>query len=144
MRSLVFLSLILLVGCPESDSRSVEQRAREEFEEAARTPQGIVAGRFARLLVSGEFDQAAAMLDPALRETTTASSLAADYARMIAYAEGPADQVQEITFLDDWPDRQSGDLGWAHVAISGPAFNEAVSVVVTKAGQIRQIEWGRP
>ena len=63
---------------------------------------------------------------------------------MIAYGEGPPDEIQPVTTLEDWPDRRQGDLGWVYVGISGPGFVEAVSVVVTKAGKIRQIEWGHP
>jgi hypothetical protein len=135
---------LLLVGCPMSDSKTPQQRAEEQFREAERSPQGRIAGDFAKLLVAGDFDGAAAMLTPELRATNSPESLAADFARMIDYGDGPADEVQPVTILEDWPDRQPGDLGWAYVAISGPAFNEAVTVVVTEAGRIRQIEWGRP
>ncbi len=131
-------------GCSTSDPRSAQARAEATFAEAAASPQGTVAAAFARSLMAGDFAGAAAMLAPALRATVTASSLAADYARMIAYGEGPADRVQPVTILETWPDRQAGDLGWAYVAISGPGFDEAVTVVVTTDGKIRSIEWGRP
>lgn len=136
--------LSMSTGCTKPDPGSAQARAEATFAAAATSPQGTVAAAFARLLVAGDFVGAAAMLAPSLQATVTASSLAADYARMIAYGEGPAAQVQPVTVLDTWPDRQPGDLGWAYVAISGPGFEEAVTVVVTTAGTIRTIEWGRP
>ena len=142
--------LIMSTGCSKSDPVSTQAQAQAEveaqatFKAAASSPQGAVAETFARLLVAGDFAGAAAMLDGALAPSTSAASLAADYARMIEYGEGPADRVQPVTVLDTWPDRRPGDLGWAYVAISGPGFEEAVTVVITTAGKIRLIEWGRP
>jgi hypothetical protein len=45
------------------------------------------------------------------------------------------------------PGKQSDDLGWASVGISGDDFNEGiVCVVATIDGRnlIRELEWGRP
>lgn len=143
-RTLLLLLAVLLGGCPLSDSKSPQERAEEEFREAERTPQGRIAGDFARRLVAGDFEAASAMLTPALRATLTPENLSAEYARMIEYGGGPANAAQPVTTMDDWPDKQPDDLGWAYVSISGLGFDEAVSVVVTQAGQIRQVEWGRP
>jgi hypothetical protein len=52
-----------------------------------------------------------------------------------------------VEFMDDWPARQSQDIGWAYVSITGAGFIEAVTVVVAEengAAKIREIEWGRP
>ena len=52
-----------------------------------------------------------------------------------------------VEFMDDWPARQSQDIGWAYVSITGAGFIEAVTVVVAEengTAKIREIEWGRP
>lgn len=136
--------LLLLAGCPTPDSMKPQERAEEEFRETESTVHGKIAGEFAGILVAGDFEGAAAMLTPELRATESPESLSTAYDQMIAYGGGPADEVQPVTSLVDWPDRRRGDLGWVHVAISGLGFSEAVAVVVTEAGQIRSIEWGRP
>lgn len=141
---LCLLIPLLFGSCPLSDSKTPQQKAEEAFREAERTPQGRIGGDFARLLVAGDFEGASAMLTPALRLTLSPERLAAEYARMIEYGDGPATEVQPVTTLDTWPDRQPGDQGWAYVSISGLGYVEAVSIVVTDAGQIRHIEWGRP
>jgi hypothetical protein len=140
----VGLAAFIGSACSGPAAPTPEERAETSSAEAAATPHGQVAGQFARLLVAGDFDQAASMLTPPLRAQTPPSSLAAAYAQMIAYGGAPADRVQEVTKLETWPGKQRGDRGWAHVAISGPGFSEAVAVVVTQDGLIRQVEWGRP
>ena len=49
--------------------------------------------------------------------------------------------------MEDWPDKQPGDLAWVYVSLQGESFSEAVTVVLadTKRGaRIRELEWGRP
>ena len=49
--------------------------------------------------------------------------------------------------MENWPDRQPSDLGWAYVSVGGDAYSEAVIVVVTREGRdlrVRSVEFGRP
>jgi hypothetical protein len=109
------------------------------------TPQGKVALQFAQSLVARNFADAQAMLTPELRSLHSAAALQTQFEGMISNWQGmPVTEVETINVLDEWPDRQANDIGWAYVSIGGDRFNEAVAVVVTDAGLIRSIEWGRP
>jgi hypothetical protein len=117
------------------------------------TPQGKVALQFAQSLVARNFADAQAMLTPELRSLHSAKDLQTQFEGMISNWQGmPVTDVETINVLDEWPDglrpteghRQADDMGWAYVSIGGDRFNEAVAVVVTDAGLIRSIEWGRP
>jgi hypothetical protein len=109
------------------------------------TPQGKVALQFAHGLVARNFVEAQAMLMPELRSMHSAEDLQRQFEGMISNWQGmPVTDVETINVLDEWPDRQVDDMGWAYVSIGGDRFNEAVAVVVTDAGLIRSIEWGRP
>jgi len=111
------------------------------------TPQGIVSLAFARALVANDFEAAHEMLAASLKASLPASQLKSAYHSMIEYGDEPPDIVAVMTVLDDWPDKQAGDVGWAYAAIGGLGYSEAVSVVVShESGRsvIRSIEWGRP
>lgn len=102
---------------------------------------------FAKALVEGRYQDAHAMLAPALAAGITAASLEADYTGMIEYGDSPPLDFHVVTTLEAWRDKQPGDIGWAYVAIWGDGFSEAVAVVVTDdegRPAIRAIEWGRP
>jgi hypothetical protein len=109
------------------------------------TPQGKVALQFAQNLVARNFAEAQAILTPELRSLHSAEALQKQFEGMISNWQGmPVTAVETIEVLNEWPDRQADDMGWAYVSIGGDRFNEAVAVVVTDAGLIRSIEWGRP
>ena len=111
------------------------------------TQHGRTALAFAQALVDGRFHEAQLMLSPLLRERISAEDLESEYSEMIEYGDGPADFVDVMNELKDWPAKRPGDVGWAYAAISGPGYSEAVAVVVADEGGqslIREIEWGRP
>jgi hypothetical protein len=109
------------------------------------TPQGKIALQFAQALVARNFVAAQAMLTPELRSRHAAEDLQTHFDGMIRNWQGmPVTAVETMNVLDEWPDRQAADIGWAYVSIGSDRFNEAVAVVVTDAGLIRSIEWGRP
>jgi hypothetical protein len=116
------------------------------------TPHGKVALQFAKALGAGKYTAAHAMLSPELQKEMTAADLGKKYEEMISYGSGPADYIDVINLLDDWPGREDSDVGWAYATFSGPmakggSWVEAVAVVVTHTGQdylIRDITWGRP
>ena len=106
-----------------------------------------VAQEFAQALIAGDFSAARLMLTPALAATMTAEALETKYREMTGYFDSPAAGVQVVTTLEEWPEKEHGDIGWAYAAIWGESGSEAVTVVVTgREGKaaIRSIEWGRP
>lgn len=110
-------------------------------------PYAKVAVEFARALVDGDFDGAHAKLCSGFRQAVSASRLRKNYGEMVEYGEAPADSVELITTMEEWPDKKANDLGWAYVAICGDGYSEAVTVILEEEnGQpaIRELEWGRP
>jgi len=108
-----------------------------------------IAVAFASALVSGEFERAHRLLAPGLRSEFPAYRLRDELNAMFeGYAEGPATRISyDNASLEEWPDKQVGDVGWAYVSILGDDFVEGVAVVVAHVGSaplIRSIEWGRP
>lgn len=105
---------------------------------------------FATALVGGEFHAAHAMLAPELHETLTASALEKKLEQMVAYSGQSAlgASVSVDSEMENWPEKQPDDAGWAYVSIfrDSPdgAFAEAVTVIVNDKGLIRDIVWGRP
>jgi hypothetical protein len=108
---------------------------------------GQVAVTFAEHLTTGRFEDAHAMLSDHLQQQYRPSDLSREYSAMISYGDSAPDIVELIITMDAWPARQTNDLGWAYVAISGDGFSEAVTVVVAQGSvhaHIRELEWGRP
>ena len=112
--------------------------------EPSQTYQGAVALRFAEALVAGDFARAHSLLSPSLSEMLPPSQLRSEYEAMIEYGEGPPDLVEVMNVLDEWPAKEPHDVGWAYVAVGGPGYSEAIAVIVTDTGLIREITWRRP
>ena len=110
-------------------------------------PFAKLAENFARALVALDFSSAHALLSPGFQSVVGPDQLRSNYEEMVDYGGGPATEALLITTMEDWPDRQSNDLGWAYVAIVGEGFSEAVTVIVEEQEHgpcIRHLEWGRP
>ena len=110
---------------------------------------GGIGVSFANAIVSGDYEAAHALLSESLKRAWPPARLEAEFAAMIDYGEGPAEDVELISVdkMMGWEVREPADVGWAYVAISGEGFNEAVSVIVASEGgryAIRELEWGRP
>ena len=110
-----------------------------------------VAKSFAQALVAKDFQRAHILLTPRLRESLSPQALA-DNLRSMYSGYAPDDEPVSTSFdrefcMEDWPNKEPGDLGWVYVGIHGSGFVEAVTVVVSQTGEgarIREIEWGRP
>ena len=114
---------------------------------AEETPAAHRAVEFARAISSGDAAAAHGMLSSRLRAATTAEKLAADYREMVAYGEGAPTTIQVMNTMDQWPDKQPGDVQWVYVAIANDTFSEAATVVVAQESGglvVRSVEWGRP
>ena len=105
---------------------------------------------FASALVAGDFRKARLLLSPPLARELSEADLRKELVAMLrGYAAGPRTAVHfdEQFSLEEWPTKQTGDVGWAYVSITGHDFVEAVAVTVAKVGdvhKIRAIDWGRP
>jgi len=106
-----------------------------------------VCFEFASALVARRFERAYDLLTPSAKEVWPPESLRDAYDEMVGYFDTPPQHALTVATMDEWPDRQSGDLKWVHVAIVGVDETEAVTVVAStyKGKQlIRSVEWGRP
>ena len=110
----------------------------------AATRHGAVALRFAEALAAAHFDVAHSLLSPSISRKISASELKLNFEQMIAYGRGAPDHVEVMNTLEEWPAKAPEDTGWVYVAITGPGFSEAVTVVVTEQVLVRDIDWGRP
>ena len=105
---------------------------------------------FSSALSSGEWERAHALLAPALQADLSPSQLQREYLRLFPDStEGSHAIVQfdEQFAMEDWPDKQPGDAGWAYVSLCGEDVIEAVTVIVADVHgvfRIRSVEWGRP
>lgn len=105
---------------------------------------------FSSALSRGEWERAHTFLAPALQNELTPARLRHEYLRL--FPDSPKGSPTIVQFneqfaMDDWPDKQPGDVGWAYVSLCGEHVIEAVTVIVTNAGgalRIRSVEWGRP
>jgi hypothetical protein len=114
---------------------------------ANESPPSVTALKFVRALASGDFDAAYSMLTPEMRSSLSRAALATRYQEMISYGDGPADHCEVMIVDDDTPSMHGADQAWVYVAICGPGFSEAVSVIVVgteTADLVRIADWGRP
>jgi hypothetical protein len=98
-----------------------------------------VAMQFAQHLVARDFAAAHAMLAMPM----TPAQLQQSYETMIAPI-GKVSGAKVMETMTDWPEKKSGDAGWAYVAIEGEHGGEGITVVVTRDNKIRTLEFGRP
>jgi len=108
-----------------------------------------VAEQFGHAVAKGDFATAHALLTEEAQRIHSAEVMKQAVADMTAYADGPIQHVVVDSgfVVDDWPDKQDGDVAWVYVALTGDSFVEAASVLLATTGdgvRIRQVEWGRP
>lgn len=111
------------------------------------TPHGQVAFQFASHLVAGEYEEAHRLLSAKAKQEWPDSLLQSTYEGMVEYFECPPTLVMVVNTMEEWPDIQPKDIGWAYAAIVGDGESEAVTVIVCEEGGshvVRVIEWGRP
>jgi len=108
-------------------------------------PLGQWGLKFAQTLVDGDFAATHCLLTPTLQDVYPVAALQTAYSEMIAYWETPeVELIEANALLEDWPDKQPDDWGWVYLSINGVGNGEAITIVVTQAHQVREIEWGRP
>lgn len=108
-----------------------------------------VALQFGDLIARQDYSAASRLLAPELQSSKTPDAIQAAVVTMTAYAPGPIQEAQmmEDFIIEDWPDKQPGDLAVVYVALTGESFSEAVTLTLAQYGEdilIRQLEWERP
>lgn len=108
-----------------------------------------VSQHFGACIAHQDYEGAWQLLTQEAQRSITAEGLKAAATAMIAYAPGPFQgaEVMEEFILEDWPDKQPGDLAVVYVALTGESFSEAVNLTLVQTGfdiLIRHLEWGRP
>lgn len=114
-------------------------------------PHENIALAFAQAMVENQFAEAHQLMSTSAQQTLTVVDLEKKYANMAAYFSQPANHVEVIEALSDWPGKLAGDVAWVYVSIDNGSQAEAVSVtleqVINSAANeilIREIIWGRP
>ena len=134
----IILSLIFLCGC--SNQGDIMEKDSKEITLST-------GNQFASALVENRYSDACSMLTAELQKSWPPEKLESRYKEMIAYGGEPVIVDGHTAFMDNWPDKKTGDIGWVYVSVSGNTFGEAVTLIVTiEMGEpkIRNIEWGRP
>jgi hypothetical protein len=108
-----------------------------------------VAEQFGNLIGRADYVAAHALLTKKAQAVHSPDDFKESVKGMTTYAPGPIRQVvvMEDFILEDWPDKQDGDIAIVYISLEGDGFNEAVTVTLTlEAGdiRIRHLEWGRP
>lgn len=115
----------------------------------SKAPCIAVAAQFGRLILQGDDQGAWALLTGKAQASHSPGAIRAALEAMLAYASAPIRETQVIgeATVEDWPDKQPGDIAVVYVALSGAGFSEAVTLTLAHdAGQvrIRDLVWGRP
>ncbi len=109
-----------------------------------------VAEQFGQAVARADFESAYLLFTADARQEQCPAAMQRAATRMLSYAEGEqierVEVLHELT-LTEWPQKRSTDVAWVYVALEGPSFQEAVSLVLTATAEgtrIREVEWGRP
>jgi hypothetical protein len=106
-----------------------------------------VALEFAKALANRDYAPAYAMTSHEYRLGTTLERMRDAFEAIVPTDWGPIGAVDIGHTMEDWPDKQPSDLGWAYVSIGGDVYSEAVTIVVTREDgtmKVRTVEFGRP
>jgi hypothetical protein len=108
-----------------------------------------VPEQFGQAIVRSDFAAAHALLSPDARKAHSPGALKQAVLDMISYSDESIQRAYVLHdfILDDWPEKQPGDVAWVYVALEADDLAEAayVRLVTTDEGiRIREIQWGRP
>jgi len=108
-----------------------------------------VAEQFGKLIGNADYVAAHSLLTKEAQAVYSPENFKESVVGMTTYGPGPIQEVEvmEEFILEDWPDKQNGDIAIVYISLAGAEFNEAVTVtLVHEAGgvRIRHLEWGRP
>jgi hypothetical protein len=102
---------------------------------------------FARALVNRDYASAYAMTSRGYQQRVPLETMREAFEAVVPSDFGDVTAVEIVQTMDDWPDKQPSDAGWAYVSIGGDVYSEALTVVVTLEDgslKVRDVEFGRP
>ena len=107
------------------------------------------AQQFGDLIAKEDYSAAHALLTKEAQRVHSPDNFREAVIGMTTYAPGPIRNVavMEDFILEDWPDKQAGDVAIVYTSLEGDGFCEAVTVTLVQDGsdfRIRDLEWGRP
>jgi hypothetical protein len=107
-----------------------------------------IARRFGELIAHEDYIAAHRLLTAAAQQAHSADDLRAAVTTMTSYSPGPIERVEIMDefVLEEWPRQRDGEVASIYVALNGPGFCEAVTVIVAHdpAGlRISQMAWGK-
>jgi hypothetical protein len=106
-----------------------------------------VAVAFAKALASRDYAAAYGLTSESYRRGTNMNAMRADFEGIVPTDWGAPAAVELGLTMEEWPGKESSDVGWAYVTVGGDTYSEAVTVVVqAEAGalKVRTVEFGRP
>jgi hypothetical protein len=81
------------------------------------------------------------------QDSTSVEGMRAAFEAIVPAGWKPANGIEVGQTMEEWPGKKPADVGWAYVSVGGDVYSEAVTVVVTREGdllKIRTVEFGRP
>lgn len=102
--------------------------------------------KFAKKLASRDYVSAYAMTSSNYQHSTTLEEMS-DKFEMIMTPDLNNGKIIVGEYMESWPSKQAGELGWVYVSIGGDIYSEAIVVVVCSEDdqlKINAVEFGRP
>lgn len=93
-------------------------------------------------IVNGQYDKACEMLSSSALSQWSASTLQEQYEEMIEYFEGA--KVKVITGWQEIGDVELDNGVLIYVPLESEEGGEAVTTVINDAGEVNEVEFGRP
>jgi hypothetical protein len=134
---LALVALTLLPGCAREQPRVAESGGDYQ----------ATALAFVKALVARDYAAAYALTSASYRQANSQEAMQAAFERVVPTDWKTVGPVAVGETMTDWPDKQSGDVGWVYVSVAGDTYSEAVIAVVTREGgelKVRSADFGRP
>ena len=106
-----------------------------------------VALAFTKALAARDYPGAYGMTSRQFRSGMSMEAMRAAFESIVPADWKSVGPVEVGMTMENWPEKQPSDVGWAYVSVGGDVYSEAVTVVVTLEGRdlrVRSVEFGRP
>ena|ERR687886_180380 len=105
--------------------------------------------QFARALAQRDYERAYELMTADHQARTSVSEVQAAFESIIPLDWGPIELLAGDQVLDEWPDKQPGDVGWVYVGLVGDVYpySEGLFILISQEGEalkVRDVVFGRP